>query len=195
MKGLIYLILLLGTISSMLSCEKEAKNPGDFNLKAELKVTAISAKSGSVFDVNVIRSIDSTYRYYYTEKDTLKDSSGEYILSEEGKLQITDDTIYYNSKKTAKFIELEKITLEPNIDTIHISLESNAKWLAPMPGSGDRAQWFFTQNLAGGGDGTIVAAVTRNRNFTRPVDAIQYIHTSDSMVMYKVTFGQKGERD
>ena len=95
----------------MSSCEKEAKNPGDFSLKSELEVRGITSKSGKVFDMEVLRSIDSTYQYFYEKKDTLKDESGNYVL-EGGKYQVTTDSVYYNGSITAKFIELKKIVLE-----------------------------------------------------------------------------------
>ena len=151
------------------------------------------SKGNHSYSLNVARSIDSTYHYFYTVADTLKDQNGNYILDESGKYQITYDSIYYDSTITAKFTEMEKIVLEPDIDTLLISVVSNSKWKAPMPGSGGKVQWFFTQNLAGGGDGTLTVAVTRNRNASsRAADAVQYVHTPDSTVMYKLVFGQKG---
>lgn len=64
-----------------------------------------------------------------------------------------------------------------------------------MPNAGGKAQWFFTQRLAGGGDGTVVASVVRNKYYKKTVDAVQYILTSDSTTMYKLVFGQRGEKD
>ena len=194
MKKLLYFIFLIGGLLYLSSCEKEAKNPGDFSLKSELEVRGITSKSGKVFDMEVLRSIDSTYQYFYEKKDTLKDESGNYVL-EGGKYQVTTDSVYYNGSITAKFIELKKIVLEPELDTITVTLRSNAKWKAPMPSSGGKVQWFFTQNLAGGGDGEVIIAVTKNKNYERTVDAEQYILTSDSTIMYKLVFGQKGEKD
>lgn len=194
MKKLLYFIFLIGGLLYLSSCEKEAKNPGDFSLKSELEVRGITSKSGKVFDMEILRSIDSTYQYFYEKKDTLKDESGNYVL-EGGKYQVTTDSVYYNGSITAKFIELKKIVLEPELDTITVALRSNAKWKAPMPSSGGKVQWFFTQNLAGGGDGEVIIAVTKNKNYERTVDAEQYILTSDSTIMYKLVFGQKGEKD
>ena len=194
MKKLLYFIFLIGGLLYLSSCEKEAKNPGDFSLKSELEVRGITSKSGKVFDMEVLRSIDSTYQYFYEKKDTLKDESGNYVL-EGGKYQVTTDSVDYNGSITAKFIELKKIVLEPELDTITVALRSNAKWKAPMPSSGGKVQWFFTQNLAGGGDGEVIIAVTKNKNYERTVDAEQYILTSDSTIMYKLVFGQKGEKD
>lgn len=194
MRKLLYLFLLIGFMG-IYSCEKAAENPGDFNLKTELEVLGISTKNLGDLDMKILRSTDTTYVRFYVTSDTLVDANGNPILNEKGKFQITKDTTYYNGNITAKFVEIEKVTLNSSVDTIYVSIESNAKWQAPMPSSGDKAQWFFTQRLAGGGNGTMVASVYRNKNYTRRVDAVQYILTSDSMTMYKLVFGQRGEKD
>lgn len=194
MRKLLYFLLLVGFMG-IYSCEKVAENPGDYNLKTELRVLGISTKNLGDLDMKILRSIDTTYVRFYVMSDTLVDVNGNPILDAEGKLQITKDTTYYNGNITAKFVEIEKVTLDSPVDTIYVSLESNAKWQAPMPSSGGKAQWFFTQRLAGGGDGTMIASVVRNKNFKRSVDAVQYILTSDSMTMYKLVFGQRGEKD
>lgn len=194
MRRLLYFLLLFGFIS-FYSCEQEAENPGDYNLKSELKVLGISTKILGDLDMKILRSIDTTYVRFYETNDTLVDINGNPILDDKGKLQITKDTTYYEGNITAKFVEIEKVLLDSPIDTIYVSLESNSKWQAPMPSSGGKAQWFFTQRLAGGGDGTMIASVTRNKNYARSVDAVQYILTSDSTTMYKLVFGQKGEKD
>lgn len=190
-----FLLLLLGVFILFCACEDEAKNPGNYNLKSELNIIDVTTKNGTDISLNVFRSIDSTYVRFYEKNDTLKDESGKPILGEDGKYIVTKDTIYYKGNITAKFIEFEKIILDSPADTIYVSLESNAKWLAPMPSAGGKVQWFFTQRLAGGGDGTIIAAVTRNRNKRRAIDAVQYVYTSDSTVMCKLTFNQIGENE
>lgn len=196
MRKLFYFLLLLGGLTGFYSCEKEATNPGDYNLKSDLRVLGISTRNLGDLEMKILRSIDTTYVRFFVTNDTLIDvASGEPILDKDGKLQITKDTTYYEGNITAKFVEIEKVLLDSPIDTIYVSLESNAKWQAPMPSSGGKAQWFFTQRLAGGGDGTMIASVARNKNYTRSVDAVQYILTSDSTTMYKLVFGQKGEKD
>ncbi|WP_303071651.1 hypothetical protein [Bacteroides nordii] len=195
MKKFLYLILLCGGFSCFIACEDEAKNPGDFNLKSELKVISVSTKSGKTFDVKVLRSIDTTYVRSYEKKDTLKDAEGNYILAPDGSYQIEKTDIFYEGGITAKYTEIEKMLLDANADTINIDMESNAKWNAPIPSSGGRLAWFFTQKLAGGGDATVRASVTHNTGKTRKVDAAQYILTGDSTVMYKLVFGQVGEKD
>lgn len=187
--------LLVGSLLYFVfsACEDDAKNPGDYSLKPALEVTGITSASNNPYTFNLARSVDTTYRYSYTESDTLKDQNGNYIKDGQGNYQITKDTIYYDGQTTGKLFEMEKIMLDPDIDTLMISIVSNCKWKAPMPSSGGKVQWFFTQNLAGGGDGTLTVAVTRNRNASnRAVDAVQIVHTPDSMIMYKLVFGQKG---
>lgn len=194
MKKLVYAALVTGLMTCISSCEKEAVNPGDFTLKPELKVTGVTDVFGTTYPANVIRSIDTTYQYSYRKSDTLKDNSGKYVLGADGKYQIKWDTIYYNGK-TAKYYELEKIMLEAFKDTVLIDVESNAKWRAPIPSAGGKLAWYITENSAGGGDSRIRANVARNRSFLRTVEAVQYIYTQDSTVMYKLVFGQKGEKD
>lgn len=194
MKKFLYLILLCGVFPCFIACEDEPKNPGDFNLKSELKVISVSTKSGKTFDVNVLRSIDTIYVRSYERKDTLKDAEGNYILAPDGSYQIEKVEVFYEGRITAKYTEIEKIILDTNADTVNIDLESNAKWNAPIPSSGGKTAWFFTQRLAGGGDATVRASVTRNTGRTRKVDAVQYILTNDSTVMYKLVFGQVGEK-
>lgn len=195
MRNLFCFLLFLGCFLSFYACEDVAKNPGDYNLKSELVVTGVKTKSGVEIPMNTLRTIDSTYVRFYEKPDTLKDENGEYVVNEKGEYTIKKDTIYYNGRITAKFVEMEEIILDTPADTIYISLESNAKWLAPMPSTEGRVKWFNTQRLAGGGDGNVVADVTRNRNKRRPVTAIQYILTSDSTIMYKLSFNQKGESE
>lgn len=192
MRNFFNFLLLLGGLVSLYACEEEAKNPGDYNLKSELKVVDVSTKNRVDVSLNILRSIDSTYVRFYERNDTMK-NNGVPVVDENGKYIITKDTVYYNSRITAKFIELEKIILPSPVDTIYISLESNSKWIAPMPSANGEVQWFFTQRLAGGGDGTVIAAVTRCKYYTRVAE--QYILTPDSTVMYKLTFEQKSALD
>ena len=187
--------LLVGSLLyfSFSACEDDATNPGDFSLKPTLEVTGIASASNNSYTFNLARSIDTTYRYFYTESDTLKDQNGNLVKDEQGNYQITKDSIYYDGQTTGKLYEMEKIMLDPDIDTLMISIASNCKWKAPMPSSGGKVQWFFTQNLAGGGDGTLTVAVTRNRNASpRAVDAVQIVHTPDSTIMYKLIKRKKG---
>ena len=192
MKNLLNLVLLSGFLFILFSCEKNGmENPGDFNLKAELSVVGISTKSGLDFPVKVLRAIDTTYVRSYERPDTLKDADGNYILNSSGEYQIEKVKVYYEGRLTAKFFELEKITLDSHLDTVVIEVASNSMWKAPMPSSGGRLAWFMTQRMAGGGDAYIRAEVLLNKTGKpRKVDAVQYVFTSDSTIMYKLVFGQ-----
>lgn len=193
MKNLLILVLLFGGLLVFFSCEKNGMdNPGNFSLKAELGVVGISTKSGLEYSVNVIRAIDSTYVRTYERTDTVKDENGNYVLDADGKYTFEKVKVPYEGNITAKFVELEKILLEPQADTLVIEIATNAIWKAPIPSSGGRLAWFVTQKTAGGGDAYVRAVILENTTKNpRKVDAEQYIFTSDSTVMYKLVFGQK----
>lgn len=186
--------LLLGVMTY--SCQEEVGNPGDFNLKSTLEVTGITTASGTEYPWEVVSVVDSAIVRTYFEYDTLKDASGKPVIGSDGKYTITTDTVEYVSNTKCKIVDISEIVLEPNVDTVRIELKSNAKWNAPMPELGTPPiRWFVTQNMSGGGDGTVIAAVPRNKNVSRPNKAVQHILTADSAVIYRLTFGQKGEKD
>lgn len=195
-------MLLLGISQIFLSCENVIENPGDYSVKPTLEIaTSVTSIGGTEYPMSVVSERDTAYRYFYTKRDTLKDAAGEPILDEHGAQQITIDTIYYNSKTHAHFVEMALVTLPSAADTFRITLKSNARWKSPVPSTGGKVQWYFNYNIltggtttAGGGDGEINFRTLRNRGVKRPVNAVQYIFTSDSTVMYKLTFAQSGER-
>lgn len=197
MKKLIYM-LALGLLYCATGCEDEPGNPGDFSVKSVLEIGAVtSLTTGDEYSLTVAREIDSTYMYSYTVNDTVKDENGEPEIGADGNYIINTEIRYYPSRVTARFIEMEPITLASSVDTFSIALKSNARWLAPVPDAGGKVQWYYNVNstTGGGGDGAVNFRVTRNRNYTRAVDAVQYIHTQDSTVMYKLVFKQAGEKD
>lgn len=178
------------------SCKEEVGNPGDFSIKTTLEVTGVNLSSGAECPFEIKNIIDSAIVRSYLVYDTLKDESGIPVLGSNGQYTIDTDTCYYVSRTRCRFIDIEEIVLDYKADTVCIDLKSNAKWSAPMPELGTPPiRWFVTQNLSGGGDGTVMAAVPVNKNVTRPNKAVQYIYTPDSTVMYRFTFGQKGEKD
>ena len=175
MKKLLYAAPLLA-LACFWACEDEVTNPGDFSVKSTLGVERIWTASGQEYPVSIVREKDTVYMASTIDKET-------------------DETVWYETDTRGHFYELALNTLPPEADTIFIKISSNAKWKAPMPDGGGKTQWFFTQRQAGGGSSTVTATVTRNRNKQRPVNADQYIMTSDSAVMFKVSFAQKGEKD
>lgn len=204
MKKLIYLTLLAIGGFTIASCDKDpATNPGDFSLKSTLEVEPqIVSTGGFTAELKLLRQIDSTYQYSSVKSDTVKDAQGNPVIGADGKLQIKNDTTWYDSNTTAKFSEYEVVQLPSAADTFTISLKSNAQWKAPVPSAGGKAQWYFNYNLltgststSGGGDGYVYFRTLRNRNKKRAVTAVQDIMTNDSTVLVRLRFSQSGERD
>lgn len=209
------LFLAAGMVLTVLSCEDEAENPGDFNLKSELsmdpmQVTSIGGQSYALEEEAVY---DTAYTSSYEKKDTTfrVDASGHYILDEKGKkipeigsdgnIITKTDTIVFETGKRGRFHKMKLVKLESKADTFTIHIKSNALWRAPQYAP-TKAQWFFNYNLrtggnslTGGGDGYFYFRTLRNKNKTRVEPVPQYIYTSDSTVMYQLNFGQAGERD
>ena len=191
--------LLLGT-----SCEKEdvLNTFGDYSIRSQLElIPELVSIHGDTIPLIVSRSIDTTYRYFRTEEDTIKDENGEPLLDASGRLQFVYDTIWFNGT-TGKFTEFELLELPAQADTFSITLRSNAQWKAPVPSAGGKVQWYFNYNVrtgttstAGGGDGWVDFRVTRNKNKKRSVIAVQDIYTSDSAAFVRLHFVQKGEKD
>lgn len=184
------------------SCDDDEGTYGDYNLKSYLELDpAVVSIHGDQYPLTIARDIDSTYRYFYTRQDTLKDESSKPVIGPDGNLVVHVDTIWYDSKITARFIEYELIELPSKADTFSISLRSNAQWKAPVPGTGGKVQWYYNYNVhtgttstSGGGDGSVDFRVSRNRGYRRAVVAQQDIMTNDSTVLIRLNFTQKGER-
>lgn len=184
------------------SCDDDEGTYGNYNIRSylDLNPTVVSIH-GDQYPLTVARDIDSTYRYFYTRQDTLKDESSKPVIGPDGNLVVQVDTIWYDSKITARFIEYELIELPSQADTFSISLRSNAQWKAPVPDTGGKVQWYYNYNIhtgttstSGGGDGSVDFRVSRNRGFKRAVTAKQDIMTNDSTVLIRLHFTQKGER-
>lgn len=204
MRKLLFIPFILGAICTfVVSCDDTNGNPGDFNLKATLSVDPVVVSvTGAEYPLNVARVTDTTYRYFYTESDTTKDADGKPVIGDDGKFIIKVDTIWYNSKITAKLTEYDLVELPAAEDTFTIKLASNARWMANIPDAGGKVQWYYNYNLltgatslSGGGDGFVYFRVTRNKNYRRAVVAVQDIMTSDSTVLARLRFVQKGEKD
>lgn len=191
-----HLLLIIMAITLLCGCEQKYENPGDFNLKSSLEIIQIYDTLGNTFPFEVLRSIDTTYLYPRITRDTLKDASGNPILDNQNKLQITIDTAYVPGKKTARYIELDTIVIGSARNELHIDLKTNARWQAPTPNFGTKVPWYVTQTGVGGGDGTIKAKISLGlATKRRPVLAKQFIFTQDSLVMYKLMFDQKAQNE
>ena len=197
MRKLLYITLLGVLIIGISACEDTPENPGDFSLKSELKLGDVleSRTTGAKYPLVVAREFDSTYRYFYEVYDTLKDAAGEPILDSNGKLQITVTEESYLSRRTAHFIEFEKIMFpsyeDVDFDTITLTINSNANWQAPMNVS---VNWYNNVDgtSTGGGDGTFKFSVKQFGNVVSKNVAVQEIFTRDSTVMYRFYFGHTG---
>lgn len=208
-------LALLGMTIGLLSCEEEAKNPGDFNLKAELTLDPmlVTSTGGQSYVLEEEAVFDTAYTSTYEKKDTTFETNadGSFVLDDKGKkvpvigddgnLIINSTTVVFPTGKKGTFHRMKFIKLESKADTFTIHIKSNALWRAPQYAP-TKAQWFFNYNLrtggnslTGGGDSYFYFRTLRNKNKTRVEPVPQYIYTSDSTVMYQLNFGQAGERD
>lgn len=214
MKNLIYLAAF-ACVLCFFACDKEAENPGDFDLKAELAFDPMQVTSlhGQSYLLEEEAVFDTAYTDTYEKIDTtfLKDENGNFVLDDKGKMVPVRDAdgevvstktpVTFRTGKKGVFHRMKMIKLESMADTFTIHIRSNAKWLAPQYSS-TNAQWFFNYNLrtggnslTGGGDGEFYFRTLRNKNYSRKELVPQYIFTSDSTVMYQLIFGQAGEKD
>ena len=215
MKRLFGFVMVMGVLLTILSCEEEAENPGDFNLKSELTIDPMIMTSvkGLSYTFEEEAVYDTAFTSSYEKIDTTFeiDGNGDFVIGADGKkvpviggdgeIVTTSTTITFETGKKAVFHKMKLIKLESKADTFTIHIKSNAKWLAPQYAP-KKAQWFFNYNLrtggnslTGSGDGYFYFRTLRNKNKTRIEPVPQYIFTSDSTVMYQLNFGQAGERD
>lgn len=204
MKKTLSAILCVTALLLSASCEKDdtLNTFGDYSVRSQLElIPQVVSIHGDTIPLIVSRSIDTTYRYFRTEEDTIKDEAGEPLLDASGNLQFVYDTIW-SYGTTGRFTEYELVELPSQADTFSISLRSNAQWKAPVPSTGGKVQWFYNYNVrtgttstAGGGDGWVDFRVTRNKNKRRSVVAVQDIYTNDSSAFVRLHFAQRGEKD
>ena len=187
------MFLLLLVLWNLSSCEDKITNPGDFSLHSELSLISVADTMGNQYPIEISRSIDTTYVYSRFVKDTIKDVNGKPILDAQNKVQLKNDTIKYAGPKTAKYIELKPIVFVSTKNQIKIEIASNSRWQAPTPSFGSKIPWFVTKSNIGGGSSIILADVkyTGLATVRRPVLAVQYIYTRDSLTLYKLVFNQK----
>lgn len=184
-------------IISLAACENEPENPGDFNVRSELRVGELrSLVTGDVYPLKVARETDTVYQYSYEVNDTAKDAQGNPLLRPDGQLDITTETRWYDSKKTAHFVEYEPVYLPSfvsvPVDTFELSLYSNANWLAPAPSAS--VTWFKNINstTGGGGDGVVNFTVNQFLNEISRHVAEQVLLTKDSLEMVRIYIRHTG---
>lgn len=193
MKSTKHIFVSLLILWNLSSCEEKITNPGDFSLHSELSVISVSDTLGNQYPLEIARTIDTTYMYDRIVKDTLKDANGNPILDALNKPQVQNNTVKYAGTKTAKYIELNPILLVSTKNQIKIEIASNSRWQAPTPNFGSKIPWYVTKTNIGGGSSFILADIKYAGLATarRPVLAVQYIYTRDSLTMYKLVFNQK----
>ncbi|MBQ8050544.1 MAG: hypothetical protein IJ197_03080 [Bacteroidaceae bacterium] len=215
MKKLLGLAIVMGVVACILSCEDEAENPGDFNLKAELTLDpmTMTSTSGLTYTLEEEEVYDTVFTSTYEKIDTTfeVDANGDFVIGPDGKkipvigedghIVTTRTPVTFETGKRGVFHKMKLIKLESKADTFTIHIKSNARWRAPQYAP-TKAQWFYNYNLrtdgnslTGNGDGYFYFRTLRNKNKTRVEPVPQYIFTSDSTVMYQLNFGQAGERD
>lgn len=201
-KLFLYLIAVVGLSATLVACNDDNDNPGDFGMTCTLDVLPIQSLShpDQVYDLNVKFERDTNYLYKAAVKDTVFGPDGQPQIGSDGKIMVNVDTVYYRSKITARYVEFDTIFLPAKADTFHVEVRSNARWYAPTPDPGTKAVWFrnFTGNggsTTGGGDSFFEFNVSKNRAKRRPNLARQYVHTSDSTVMYMIPIQQTNAPD
>lgn len=197
MKKLLYLAAATGLLASVAACEDDPKNPGDFSLKSELEITQVrSLSNGEIYPLTVARTIDTTYHYYYTVYDTVKDAEGNPVLGTDGKLQISSEEKFYLSKITAKMVEFDTIFFPSfeglAVDTLSLDIKSNANWKAPELVT--PVIWYNVVNSSssGGGDGSFVFSVNQFKNELSKHKVLQDLFTRDSTLMFRLHFRHYG---
>lgn len=186
MKKIFYLIAAVGITWTVVSCDNEPKNPGDFNQQSELALgDVVSQIDGKVYQLQVARSIDSIFGTNITVYDTIWDDNGDYV-------DRTSTDVWIPAKFTTRYVEFEPITVSAYPDTFAINITSNAKWLSPTPVKPRGGSQFYSITAGGGGNSTMVFRSELNENATRKVAAQLNIYTQDSTVYYKVNLLQEG---
>lgn len=187
MKKIIYFIAAIGIAWGIVACDNEPKNPGDFNVKSTLKVVGIiSDTSGETFPIEVEELIDSTFTSKVAVKDTTYDEEGKQVIK-------TDSVTVLRSHNTA-FYKIKQINLPKEEDTYTITIESNAKWIAPAAIRQGGANYFQNDGVvAGGGDGVLNYHTLDASNVAdRPNPFILNVFTNDTTVWYRIPVGQLG---
>lgn len=186
MKKLLFFIALAACLTSAVSCESEAKNPGDFSIACELDIASITSQvTGDQYSFSVARETDTTYLYYYTQKDTVYSGSS---------YTVTTDTVWFvGETEPATYRVYNPVEVDAVADTLTIKITSNANWEAPAPTMLSGSAWCrnYGSTTAGGGNGTLQVRFTANRTKTSR-SAYQYIYTGDSTVLLLLPFTQLG---
>ena len=188
MKKIFYLIAAIGLTWTVVSCDNEPKNPGDYSVKSELSLgNIVSQVNGEVYPLRVSKSIDTVFTTKVTVYDTIWDANGDYVSRE-------SRDVYVPSKVTTKYVEYEPVVLPVPADTFGLQISTNARWLAaPLLRPRGGVQFYNDATTSGGGDGTLIFRSDYNEFYTTTTPAALNIYTSDSTVYHRVNLHQLGE--
>lgn len=187
MKKIFYLIAAIGIAWGIVSCNNEPKNPGDFNVKATLKVAEfINDETGEIYTVQIAEFIDSVFLNRVAVKDTTYD--------EDGKMVVTIDSVTVPRNHTTAFYIAEPIVLPALASTYTIPIESNASWYAPAAIRQGGANYFQNDGVvSGGGDGQLnYHTLDASNVVNRPNPFILNVFTNDTTVWYRIPVTQLG---
>lgn len=187
-------------ILAVTGCEDEVPDTfGNPSLESMFEIINITDSVGEKdYDFQMPEPEDTTYIYYYLERDTL--------FAEDGAVdEILVDTIYYEGK-TARLYKVPTISLPSYKNRLYIEVKSNARWNAPVIPFPTNQDWIRNSKVSGIGDAVIEYDVgSRTYGFPpeyadmfvpvgrKPVT--QYITTQDSSVMFRLTFEQEGMKE
>lgn len=187
MKKIFYLIAAVGLTWTVVSCDNEPKNPGDYSIASEMSLSDIvSQVDGKVYALQVARSVDSVFGTNVTVWDTIWDDNGEF-------LERSSRVVWVPAKFTTKYVEYEPVFLPIPADTFAINIYSNAKWTSPQPTRPRGGVQFYNLTTGGGGDGTLLFRSDYNEFYNTTAPAALNIYSSDSTVYHKVLLHQYGE--
>lgn len=188
MKKIFYLIAAGVLTCSVVACQDEPSNPGDYSVQSQLSLSDIySLTNDAVYPIEIARTVDTVF---YTWKVTKRDTTFDPATGEV--LDIKNDTLF-TPTHYCKFYEAAPIMLPMPADTFRIDITSNARWLSPVPAKPRGSSAIYNDaTTSGGGSSYLVFYTDPNENATRKVSADMFIYTSDSTVMYKLPFLQAG---
>jgi hypothetical protein len=200
MRKLLYLTLVLGA-AGIYSCDDDAGpdgNYGDSSIRPAMELNSFYCKAdpSKVYTLTVdpTQPTDTTYIYSYEAKDTVKDANGNPVIGSNGQLQINTHTVEYKGM-TAKYVVYEPIEMPalPTVttaaaDTFIMRAVTNSHWSSSVAGG---RTGLSMVNGSGAGDSDVSFRITKNTSKSART-RYAYIYTSDSTVMHKLTFIQKG---
>lgn len=187
MKKILYFIAAGVLIGAVASCDNEPKNPGNFDIKATLKVVEfVSDDTGEVYPIEIEELIDSVFLSKVAVKDTTYDANGNQV--------ITTDSVSVPRNHTTAFYVAKTIVLPAPAENYTIKIESNAAWYAPAAVRKQGANYFQNDGVvSGGGDGFLkYHTLDATTVVDRPYPFTLNVYTNDTTVWYRIPVTQLG---